>query len=207
MRLAILILGLSLSGAIPHSVSAQPRRGERAARLVQTGRALVHAGNPVSAISYFRQAIQVDTHHPDGYLELAEVYLSQQRVPLALEVVQAGIRRARSADLHLLLARIHRERGDLEEAASVLGALVGREPRSVAAHAQRAEVARERGRWSEALSSYRAILALAEEGETVSDETRAEAGRYSQAIALLVGDLDPVSRCGEGPLRAALCAR
>jgi len=207
MRLAILITFLTVSGAVGPDVSAQPRRGERAARLVQTGRALVRAGNPISAISYFRQAIQVDTHHADGYLELAEVYLAQDRAPLALEVVQAGIRHARSADLHLLLARIQRESGDLDEAARVLGALIGREPRSVAGHAQRAEVARERGRWSEALASYRAILALAEEGETVSEETRAEARRYASALLLLVGDLDPASRCGEGPLRAVLCAR
>ncbi len=205
MRLAILITVWTLSAVFPWPVEAQSGRSERAARLVQTGRALVTAGNSVSAISYFRQAIQVDSSAADGYLELAKVYLSQDRDALAMEVIQVGLRRVRSTELNLLLARVHREQGDLANAARVLGALVRRERESVPAHVLRAEVARDRGRWSEALSSYRAILALADEGHPVAQETLAEAQRYASALSLLVGALDPVRRCEPGSVRAALC--
>ena len=204
MRLAILVLVAALSALIPPRASAQ--RTERAARLVQTGRALVTSGNPNSAISYFRQAIHVDSHFADAYLELAELYMGQRRDALALEVIQVGLRRVRSPALHLLLARAQRERGDLNEAARTLLELVRREPSWVPAHAARAEVARARGRWSEALASYRAILALAEEGATVSEETVTDARRYVGALQLLVGELDPASRCTADPLRSALCA-
>ncbi|MEM9072320.1 MAG: tetratricopeptide repeat protein [Myxococcota bacterium] len=188
----------------------------RAERLVSTGRAFLRAGDPGSALAYFREAIQVDRRFAVAYEELASLYLTREQLSTALEVLRAGLRRRPDhIPLHLLLARALRDQGAADEAIDVLRDLVRQEPRSVAAHAQRAAFARDRGAWAEALSSYRAIVFLAEEAERsatappreeVPEATLREAREHVAALSLLVGEVDPARRCGS-PVRDALCGR
>ncbi len=184
-------------------------RSGRAQRLQRTGQALVLAGNPLSAVSFFRRAIQVDPSFVPAYVELANVYLAREGGALrALEVVEVGRRRHQENEaLSLVYVRVLRQLDRDADAAQVLRHLVQREPDSAAAHALRAELARSRGAWSEALASYRALLRLAERGSDVTEESAADARRNVAALQILTRAVDPIRTECEGAVRAALCDR
>jgi tetratricopeptide (TPR) repeat protein len=212
-----LLFGLAASQSWAAPVSAQGPtvaeglaggRSGRAQRLQRTGQALVLAGNPLSAVSFFRRAIQVDPSFVPAYVELANVYLAREGGALrALEVVEVGRRRHQDNEaLSLVYVRVLRQLHRDADAARVLRHLVQQEPDSAAAHALRAELARSRGAWSEALASYRAVLRLAERG-TVTEESAADARRNVAALQILTRGVDPIRTECEGAVRAALCDR
>jgi len=184
------------------AIGAAQEPASRAERLTTRGEALVRGGDPGSATSYFRRAIQANGRHVPAYAALAGVYLERGRMVDALEVLRVGLHRMPGQPrLTLILARTLHDRGERAAAAALVRELVASEPSNAEAHRIRAELARERGAWSEALDSYRAIEALGRRGE-VSSEVAEEARRYAAALRVLV--VPP--RC-EGVVREALCER
>ena len=200
----MLLLVLAVWATSTHVATAQGRT-RRAAERTAMGQALVRAGNPGSAIAYFREAIQIDPAYVPAYLGLGELYRAAGRDSDALEVVRAGLlRRPRSVPLAMLLAGVV-EPGDPAQAAAILSEAVSREPGSVEAQRARAELARRRGAFAEALASYRAVVNLTEDAtDPASAALCEEARRYVAALRLLVRDVDPPSRCVDTPVRRAL---
>lgn len=203
-RLALALL-VALAALAPPAGSAQDDRARRAGDKTRMGRALVRAGNPGSAVAYFREAIQIDPRFEPAYVALGELYRAQGRDSDALEVVRAGLRRRpRSVPLALVLAAILQP-SDPTEAAAVLRRAAAADPSSVAVHRALGAMARERGAFAEAIAAYRAVARLTE-GDPAQTEARAEALRFVAALRLLVRDVDPPSRCEASEVRQALCA-
>lgn len=183
---------------------AQDGRASRAAEKVRMGTALVRAGNPGSAVAYFREAIRIDPRFEPAYVGLGELYRAQGRDSDALEAVRAGLqRRPRSVPLALLLAAIVGP-SDPGEAATILRRVAEAEPRSVRVWEALGALARERGAFAEALAAYRAVVRLTA-GDPEQADRHAEATRFVAALRLLVRDVDPPSRCEESEVRRALC--
>lgn len=210
--LAVLLLAVSFapSPAAAQAPLAGGRMG-RAERLHASGQALVAAGHRVSAMSYFRRAIQVDPAFAPAYVALAQAYLDRtgragQGERDALEVIEIGRRRRGDhVELGLLHARVLERLDRLDDAADVLRELATASPSAAAVHSLRAANASRRGAWSEALASYRAILRLADEG-SVPDAVREEAERHAAALRLLAAANDVTQLDCQAPVRRALCA-
>lgn len=199
---------LTLSSVADIAV-AQPPPGGRAAhaaRLVRTADAFRRAGDPASALGYYREAIRAHPDAAEAYVGLAAVYLARGSVQDALEAVEAGLRRRPDhAPLWLAKAACLEHQGRRAEALGTLRALVTDRPEHAEAHLRRARLARALGAFAEALASYRALLDLAARGEAVAAEAVAEARLYAPALARLTVGLDPPSDCAaEGPVRDVL---
>jgi tetratricopeptide (TPR) repeat protein len=196
LRALLLALLAALLSWAPPVAGAQDGRARRAAEKVRMGAALVRAGNPGSAVAYYREAIRIDPRHEPAYVGLGELYRAQGRDSDALEAVRAGLRRRpRSIPLALLLAT---------EAATILRRAARAEPGSVPVQRALGELARERGAFAESLAAYRAVLRLTE-GDPRRAEAHAEARRFVAALRLLVREVDPPSRCEQSEVRRALC--
>ncbi len=203
--LALALLSALLWGS-PPAAAAQDGRARRAAEKVRMGQALVQAGNPGSAVAYFREAIRIDPRFEPAYVGLGELYRAQGRDSDALEAVRAGLRRRpRSVPLTLLLAAILGP-SDPAEAAAILRRTAEAEPRSVPVQRALGALARERGAFAEALAAYRAVVRLTADDPARAD-AHAEAARLVAALRLLVRDVDPPSRCEDTEVRRALCDR
>lgn len=169
------------------------RRG-RAAALIATGQRFVAAGDPGSAIAYFRDAVSVDPDGADGYDALGRLYLDRGRVTDAIDAFRSGLlRRGDSARLWRDLARGLEAAGDLDGASRALRECTGRAPDDAEAHLARASLARRRAKWSEALGAYRRVLDLAAGGASVTAADAADARRYASALEVLAGSVDPAS--------------
>jgi len=204
LRALILALLSAVLCAAPLAAEAQDGRARRAAEKVRMGRALVGAGNPGSAVAYFREAIQIDPHLEAAYVGLGELYRGQGRDSDALETVRAGLRRRpRSVPLALLMAATLGP-SDPSEAMAILRRVAEAEPESVPVQRALGALARERGAFAEALAAYRAVARLTA-GDPAQAEVLAEARRFVAALRLLVGDVDPVGRCEDTEVRRALC--
>lgn len=208
-RLAVSALfAASCLAPIAPVVSAQggAHRAERVAELRARGDAYLAAGDRGSAIGYYRDALAIDPSDGPSYAALGRIHLDRGALADARASFEAGVRRApEHPPLWLGLSETLERMGSPGDAAVALRELVQRTPRDPAAWRARAELARRRGAWSEALGSYRAILALREEGATVEDATLEEAERSVVALRFLVGTLDPVRRAGSAsPVRRAL---
>ena len=187
-------------------------RRARATALVATGERYLAAGDPGSAIAYFRDAVGTDPDYADAFDALGRAYLGRGRVTDAIDALRAGIRRRpEAARLWRDLARALETAGDLEEASRALRECTRRAPEDPEAFVARASLARRRSKWSEALGAYRRVLDLAAGGASVAATDADEARRYAAALEVLVGGVDPVrdrSACSDttGP-RATLVRR
>lgn len=172
-------------------------RQERAARLRAQGEALLAAGDPGSALAYFRDAVAVHPGDAESFAAIGEIYLARGNAAYAVEAFTAGLRRrADVASLWLGLARALQAGGHPEEAATALRSLVQRQPRNRQAHEARAALAEVRGAWSEALASYRALLELLRAtggSATHLDVTNVRA--KISALRVLTGEAARASRC------------
>ncbi len=212
---AAVILGLALfaSGlSCPASASAQgdpSGRSARAARLRSMGQAYVAAGDPGSAMAYFRDAIAADPRDAESHVLLGRIYLDRQRLEDGLHVLSAGLAvRPDYGPLWRALAEGYQAQGDLGRAGAALRELTLRLPGDWEGHLARAELSRRRRAHAEALGSYRALVALAAEGAPVPSAAVAEARRYAAALEVLLREVDPVTgpdRCRDAsPVRRAL---
>lgn len=188
-----IVIACQLTGMLPASGEAQ-RGNARSARLEQLlnqGRRLHEAGNSVSAVAYFRDAVQTAPNDPRGYEALGRAYIDTGSLSDALAVFQSGVRRRPDvAGLWLGMADALQAAGELDQAASALRDYAARDPAHVAVQLARARIAERRGAWSEALSAYRAAVErLARDSDI---EALQGAQRRARALRVLVGDLDPV---------------
>ncbi len=198
----ICVAGILFVSGATHAQGA--RQAQRTNRLLEVGQGHADAGNPGSAVGFFREAIQVSPNDPRGYVALAEAYLTIDQVSNALEVTESGLRR-RPGDRALgwVHARVLISAND-PRADTALARISRRYPRFLPARWVTARRAQAKGNWSIALAMYRALVRF----ET-DDKKRAEARQMVGALLRLT-TLDPlVTRCAREPtaLERALCDR
>ena len=211
------MLALSLCAAGPAFVgraSAQPAyAGERATRLVARGHVLREAGDTISALAYFRDAISAAPRRPEGYEALGDLYLALDEPQRALEVYEAGARWAvRGEALWLGLAAALHKLGQHERALDALRHLRALEPSSRAGLAALADASEARGSFVEALAARRALLELlaAEPDSEALAAARADQDARVRALSLLLGAAERVrtkticSAAEPSPVRRAL---
>lgn len=220
-RVVLLVLSLLISGlarAQPSSDLA-PRRAaapfDRTSRLLARGQLLRDAGDSISALAYFRDAVAAAPREPQGYVALGSLYLELDEPLRALEVFETGARLAqRGEGLWLGLARTLQKLGQDARALEALRTLRSTDPTGRAGLTALAEATESRGSFIEALGARRALLALLA-GEPPGDDREAmlnEQRARVRALELLIGGAERVrarSVCNTGepsPVRRALAA-
>lgn len=172
---------------------------ERAARLIQRGDQLRAAGDSVSALAFYRDAISAAPRDVNGYLALGRAYSEVSELSRAIEVFQVGVRYA-GEHTELLLAWIaaYERNGAPSEALTLSRALAfahANEPRLAAEHAR---LCAQLGRFGEALAARRSEARWRRRlGDTEGYE---QARAQARALELLVASSDRVaasSHCRE----------
>lgn len=178
--------------------------------LIARGDAALRAGDSITSLSLYREAVGRAPRDVSGYVALGNGYLSVNEPKNALEVFEAGVRNTRGSELLSLgLARSYGLLGMGDRALLVLRELAGEVGGSRALYEALAERAEAAGAFVEALAARRAVLSKLEATSEVSaDELRTARTRVA-ALSLLLGHADRLARgqCGEresSPVLAAL---
>jgi len=159
------VLALSLAAAnlaLAGFASAQPSyAADRVARLIARGNVLREAGDTISALAYYRDAISAAPRKAEGYVALGELYLALDEPARALEVYTAGTRSGVHGEaLWLGLAAALDKLGQHERALDALRRLRALDPGSQSGLAALADASEAHGSFVEALAARRALLAL-----------------------------------------------
>jgi tetratricopeptide (TPR) repeat protein len=210
--LLLLALGctLTLTGAVQAQEGAQ-RGGDRVTRLLARGQASARAGDTLSALGYYRDAISAGPRRSEGYVALGELYLTLEEPVRALEVFEAGVRASQGGEpLYLGLAATLQQLGQTERALDVLRRLRGLSPSALGLR-RLAEAAEARGAFVEALATRRALLEQLTARAEPADQTEQAAERAQvRALELLLGSADRVrarSACSADSLVQRALAR
>jgi tetratricopeptide (TPR) repeat protein len=114
----------------------------------------------VQAIGSFRRALELDPHHNLARYNLALILKRADRVPEAIATLQRALEIEPRAEAYYTLGVIYWQQGDLDRAASALGAAVGAEPRYAEAHYTLGAVRAAQREWPGAAESLRRAIAL-----------------------------------------------
>jgi predicted Zn-dependent protease len=189
MRVGLIVCILLVSTR----VSAEPPAFDRAASLIARGRAAEAAGDALSALGYFRDAVAAAPRRDVGYVALGEAYLKLGEPSRALEVLLSGARwTVRGEALWLALHATYVAVRDDAHALDALRRLRRMEPTSERGLSALADEAERRGAFVEALAARRSLLAL------TGDETQRA---HVRALEVLLGNADLVrakAACGTG---------
>lgn len=183
------------------AAQAEPPTFDRAGRLLERGRSAAAAGDTLSALGYYRDAISAAPRRDDGYVALGELYLALGEPARALEVLQAGGRwTVHGEALWMALFAAHQALHEDARALDALRQLHRLEPESQRCLSALAEQTEARGAFIEALAARRSLLTLLER-----DPAQAEAAReqraHVRALELLLGGAELVrskSQCSTG---------
>lgn len=152
-RLLSALLVVSVAHAQPNA------RVDRVARAIARGDAHREAGDTISAVTFYREAIAVGPRRSDGYAALGALYLSLGEPARALEVYEAGTRAGVHGEaLWLGYAETFEALGKPARALDTLRRWLALEPGSLAGLRALAEAAERRGAFVEALAARRALL-------------------------------------------------
>jgi tetratricopeptide (TPR) repeat protein len=179
-----------------------PSASERVARMVARGQRLREAGDTLSALAYFRDAISAAPRRPEGYAALGELYLAIDEPARALEVFETGTRNvtARSAEeseaLWLGLASTLRALGQHERALGALRTLRQLAPAARGGLEALADATEARGSFVEALATRRALVALLAAGEPEERDALLAQRARVRALEVLLGGAERVRRRG-----------
>jgi Flp pilus assembly protein TadD len=202
---ALLLLGcVSRAGALPPPPpearwSAREQASANASLLAR-GDAALAAGDSISAIGYYRDAVSRAPRDARGYVALGRAYLQVREPTHALEAFEVGMRSTQgSDDLVLGLTEAYVMLGREAQALRVLRAALAHGADSDALLEALAAAAEQSGAFTEALSARRALLVRAREAGTLdAAQLRALETRVS-ALELLLGGAERLgrARCGE----------
>jgi tetratricopeptide (TPR) repeat protein len=195
ISLAALVSAFVVASLTPSPSRADPTSSAKL--LVAQGRERFTAGDDLTAMTRFFEAIEMDPSNVDGYLGLADVRLKRGELSEAESLDSLAISRAPTAAKAWLARGRVRRRLDRRDAASVdLGVALAEsiEPTPLRAEILRdvASLERALGRPASELGAWRMLRATA---EALGDEATAkEASIQSRALGLYLGDLDPARR-------------
>jgi tetratricopeptide (TPR) repeat protein len=172
------------------SAMAQSRTLRRAESLLSRGDTAADAGDLISAITLYREAVAVAPRWAAAYAALGAAYSTSGRLSDAIEVFRAGMRNASAhPSLVIGLALAYAEHGAEIRALEALRARSEARPGELEIERTRVTLAVRAGRFAEALSAQRAVVRiLGESGVELS--TLDDARATEQALALLNGTSD-----------------
>jgi tetratricopeptide (TPR) repeat protein len=187
------VLGLAAeANALPPTTSALPG-------LIARGDAALARGDSISAIGYYRDAVNRGPREAGGYAALGRAYLSLREPEHAREAFLAGLHNTRGSDeLSLGLAQTYELLDDPAHALLTLRELVAAGGHSRPVLERLAQLAEANGALTEALAARRALLSSALLSSTADEPAlRGEALRQAQirvsALLLLLGPTDRLS--------------
>lgn len=196
--LAIAILLSATIAATTTNARADPTASAKL--LVAQGRERFAAGDDLTAMKRFFEAMEMDPSNADGYLGLAEVRVKRGELSEAEALDSLAIAHApMSGRAWLARGRVRRRLAHRDAASVDLGVALAEsvEPTPLRAEILRDITALERelGRPAAELGAWRMLRATA---EALGDaETEKEASIQSRALGLYLGDLDPARRRGD----------
>lgn len=200
-----LLTGLLFVG---HPASAQPpasapvAAADRVRRLVERGDLRRAAGDAISALGYYRDAIGAGPRRSEGYVALGACYLALGEPLRALEVYDAAARAQVFAEpLVIAHAATLMQLDQSARALALLRRLVQSEPASRAGLAALADLSESRGAFIEALSARRALLALIVGAPDSAPTEVRDARTRVRALERLLGGAERVrspTRCENG---------
>ncbi len=122
---------------------------------------LAHSEQDIDqAIASFRRALEIDPRHTLARYNLALALKRADRMPEAIATLQRALEIEPRAEAYYTLGVIYWQQGDLDRAASALGAAVAAEPRYAEAHYTLGAVRAAKREWTGAAESLRRALAL-----------------------------------------------
>jgi tetratricopeptide (TPR) repeat protein len=211
---SICAAALSLASLAPVAARAQEPPAEpiaaswattQATELSRQAREHAAHGEPEVAVARYVDAIKLDPTYGAAYLGLASVYEARGDVSEAERTYAIGIDHVPGfAEALMARARLRTNRHRPAEAAADLEAAVSLRPETIELLRQLAGAYLAAGALPAALAVTRRLAALAEAQQDGRAASEARVG--ARALALLVGDADPVSagQHGRGPVRHAL---
>jgi tetratricopeptide (TPR) repeat protein len=211
---ALLLLSwLPVARALPPAIEGRAREQHTTSALgslLARADSALAAGDTISAIGYYRDAVSRAPRDPRGYVALGRAYLQVREAAHALEAFDVGMRSTQGSDeLVLGLAEAYAMLGRPARALHALRAALAQGAASAALLEALATAAEHSGAFTEALAARRALLTRAREAVTFeASQLRALETRVS-ALELLVGGAERLgrARCSEpdtGPLLRAL---
>jgi predicted Zn-dependent protease len=179
--------------ALPPSPGAVPG-------LVARGDAALARGDSISAIGYYRDAVNRAPRDTAGYAALGRAYLTLREPEHAREAFMAGLHNTRgSEELSLGLAQTYELLDDPGHALLTLRELVATGAHSQALLDKLAQLAEATGALSEALAARRALMSAAAADPGKAGEALRQAQIRVSALLLLLGPADRLStaHCAE----------
>jgi tetratricopeptide (TPR) repeat protein len=187
---ATVLLWLLLAAA--PSARALPPPGESPLlQLIARGDAALRAGDSISAIGYYRDAVTRAPRDPRGYVALGRGYLAVKESAHAREAFESGLRHTNgSEELSLGMVEVYEQLGQTQRALETVRLLARSAYDKLLVNETRARLAERRGAFTEALAARRARRAqLCAQGESARGACELEGTRV-RALLLLLGQAE-----------------
>jgi tetratricopeptide (TPR) repeat protein len=207
VRPSLLVVALAAAFAVSvHARADEPSWAtSQAAELTRQARAYAASGDGSAAARRYLEAIRFDPTYGPPYLGLAALHEASGDIAEAERVYATGMERVLGfAEGYAARARMRLRLRRLREAAQDMEAALALSPGDVALWKELCGLYVSQGALPAALGASRRIEALAEaEGDAAA---LAEARTRSKALAMLIGEVDPVTAGARerGPVRRAI---
>ncbi|HEX6240086.1 MAG TPA: hypothetical protein VFZ61_04310, partial [Polyangiales bacterium] len=204
-------LWLPLACWLPLAARAVPPAHDPLRTLIGRGDLALARGDSISAIGYYRDAINRAPRAPEGYAALGRAYLVLKEPEHARETFAWGLRNTRGSEpLALGLSDSLRALGDDQAALELLRQQLATAGGGALLLEQLALLAEAAGALTEALAARRALLRLVAADPASPAETLRQAQIRVSALQLLLGPADRLGavHCAEregSALLSALC--
>ncbi|MCE3230712.1 MAG: hypothetical protein K0R76_666 [Alphaproteobacteria bacterium] len=185
-RLFIAMLSCSLFQASCSRLS--PEEGEQD-RLIRAGDRVQAAGDPSSAISVYRSALDKNpTHKLPLYLKLGEAYMNAGRIDDAKKVYEEALPFDENDEAKKQLGRLYLSTGQPDAAISIFDEIILRHKDDVKALNGLGVAYDLKGEHQQAQGYYRRVLSINEENDQIKSNlglSLAFEGKYEDALKLL----------------------
>jgi tetratricopeptide (TPR) repeat protein len=132
------------------------------------GRTNALLGDYSQALVKYQHSLALDSTFQETYLQLGDLYRTQQKWPEALDTYQKALaRNPKSVQAHSALGYVYSQMGQVEEAVRENQAVLKLAPNDIASHRNLALLYQQLGRWDEALAEAKAALALNPEDQAL----------------------------------------
>ncbi len=185
---ALLVL---LLAALPSARALPPPGQSAVVQLIARGDSALRAGDSISAIGYFRDAVTRAPRDPRGYVALGRAYLAVKEPAHAREAFESGMRHTNgSEELSLGMAEVYEQLGQFQRALETVRRVARNAADVLQVNETRARLAERSGAFTEALAARRARRAqLCAQGESAREACALEETRV-RALMLMLGQAE-----------------
>lgn len=189
LLLAMLLCGAPRAQALPPPVAASP-----VTSLIARGDAALRAGDSISAIGFYLDAVARAPRDPRGYVALGRAYLTVREPEHAREAFESGLRHTHGSDaLALGLAELYEQMGQYERALVTVRRLARGADDVLVVQDTLARLAERRGSFTEALAARRARVTLLCAPDVVDRAACDQEATRVRALMLLIGGAERLS--------------